>query len=188
MQLTRFTDYALRTLLYLGSHPDQVIPASAISEAFEISPDHLAKAAKWLTQRGYVRAARGAGGGLSLARAPASIRIGALVRESEPQAGVLECFEPEIQFCKLEPSCILKRALTEATRAFYAVLDGTRGDCWRPRHWGSVPPDEGGLDPRLLHRAVRWCCRAGTLSARGLTIEFRAASVVMLEVDSDHGT
>src|SRR4051794_30604825 len=63
MQLTRFTDYALRTLLYLGSHPGQVVPASAISDAFGISPDHLAKAAKWLTQHGYVRGARGAGGG-----------------------------------------------------------------------------------------------------------------------------
>ncbi|MET0340241.1 MAG: Rrf2 family transcriptional regulator [Polyangiales bacterium] len=124
MQLTRFTDYALRTLLYLGTHPDEVIPASAISDAFDISPDHLVKAAKWLTQRGYVRASRGAGGGLMLARAPSSIRIGALVRETEPHAGVLECFEPEVDTCKLSASCMLKRALAEATRAFFDVLDG----------------------------------------------------------------
>ena len=124
MQLTRFTDYALRTLLYLGTHPGEVVPASAISEAFGISPDHLAKAAKWLTQHGYVRGARGAGGGLTLARDLGSVTVGELVRATEPHAGVLECFDAEVDFCKLAPACRLKGALAEATRAFYAVLDG----------------------------------------------------------------
>src|SRR5690606_11793049 len=91
MQLTLFTDYALRTLLYLGSHPDHVIPATAVSEAYGISPEHTVKAAKWLTQRGYVRAQRGKGGGLKLALDPRTIGLGALVRETEPHLDLLEC-------------------------------------------------------------------------------------------------
>ena len=74
MQLTLFSDYALRTLLYLGAHPGQLVPAAQISDAFGVSADHVAKAAKWLTQQGYVRAQRGKAGGLMLSRKPARIR------------------------------------------------------------------------------------------------------------------
>src|ERR1700712_3000863 len=118
MQLTLFSDYALRTLIYLGSHPNKVIPASVISEAFGISSDHVAKAAKWLTQRGYVSALRGKTGGLTLARAPASIRIGQLISQTEPNMDLLECFNPDTDACPLTPSCKLKKALHQARHAF----------------------------------------------------------------------
>jgi Rrf2 family nitric oxide-sensitive transcriptional repressor len=123
MQLTLFSDYALRTLIYLGSHPGKIVPASVISEAFGISSDHVAKAAKWLTQRGYVSALRGKTGGLSLARAPASIRIGQLISETEPSMALLECFDAETNSCPIAPACKLKKALHQARRAFVATLD-----------------------------------------------------------------
>lgn len=123
MQLTQFTDYALRTLLYLGSHPEEVVPASQVSDAFGISYDHVAKAAKWLTQRGYVQAQRGKAGGLMLLRKPAAIRIGQLVSESEPHMHLLECFDRETNRCPITPACKLKKALFEARSAFLAALD-----------------------------------------------------------------
>jgi Rrf2 family nitric oxide-sensitive transcriptional repressor len=123
MQLTLFTDYTLRTLLYLGSHPGRVVPASQISDAFGISSDHVAKAAKWLTQRGYVHAQRGKAGGLTLARKPNAIRIGALVCESEPHMHLLECFDRAANRCPITPVCKLKQALFEARSAFVAALD-----------------------------------------------------------------
>lgn len=123
MQLTLFTDYALRTLLYLGSHPDQVIPATAISEAYGISAEHTVKAAKWLTQHGYVHAQRGKGGGLKLARDPRSIVLGALIRQTEHHLDLLECFDPARDACPLSPACKLKGALFRARTAFLEVLD-----------------------------------------------------------------
>ena len=124
MQLTLFTDYVLRTLLYLGTHREETVPASAISEAFRISPDHVAKAAKWLTQRGLVETQRGRKGGLRLARPVRSIRLGALIRETEPHLDLLECFDDRTNTCRLSPGCRLKNALHEARKAFLDVLDG----------------------------------------------------------------
>jgi Rrf2 family nitric oxide-sensitive transcriptional repressor len=123
MQLTLFTDYALRTLLYLGSHPDQVVPATAISAAYGISAEHTVKAAKWLTQQGYVHAQRGKGGGLRLAQDPKSIVLGALIRKTEPHLDLLECFDPARDSCPVSPACRLKGALFRARAAFLEVLD-----------------------------------------------------------------
>src|SRR4051794_22037548 len=123
MQLTRFTDYALRTLMYLGAHPDQIVPASAVSAAHGISAEHTSKAAKWLTQQGYVESQRGHGGGLRLARAPARIIIGAGGRESEPHFDLLECFDPASNTCPISSACRLKGVLHRARSAFMAVLD-----------------------------------------------------------------
>ncbi|HEX4340471.1 MAG TPA: Rrf2 family transcriptional regulator [Polyangiaceae bacterium] len=124
MQLTVFTDYTLRTLIYLGTRPGEIVPASAISAAYGISPDHIAKAGKWLTQNDYVNATRGKGGGLVLARAPKAIRIGAVVRGTEPHFDLLECFDAKTNTCPLNPACALKTALVRARDAFLTVLDG----------------------------------------------------------------
>jgi Rrf2 family nitric oxide-sensitive transcriptional repressor len=124
MQLTIFTDYVLRTVLYLGCHGGRVVPVSEISDAHRISREHVSKAAKWLTQRGYVKASRGQAGGLQLAVPLADIRLGELVRKSEPHLDLLECFDAEANACRLSPACRLKGALEEAKRAFLAVLDG----------------------------------------------------------------
>lgn len=123
MQLTLFSDYVLRTLIYLGSHPEEVVPASRISDAFDISADHVAKAGKWLTQRGYVQAHRGKHGGLTLACLPSSIRMGQLICETEPHMNLLECFDRETNRCPITPACALKKALAEARSAFVAALD-----------------------------------------------------------------
>lgn len=122
MHLTRFTDYALRTLMYLGARPHEVVPVSEISQAYDISSNHVAKAAKWLTRDGYVRAHRGISGGLQLGVAPARIGIGALIRRTE-QLDLLECFDPETNACRLAPACRLRPALRRARDAFQAVLD-----------------------------------------------------------------
>ncbi len=123
MQLTLFSDYALRTLLYLALHPEETVPASAISDAFGSSSDHIAKVAKWLTQQGYVSATRGKGGGLRLSRDPKAIRVGELIRKTEPHLDVVECFSRATNTCPLTRACKLKEVFYEARSAFLAVLD-----------------------------------------------------------------
>lgn len=123
MQLTLFSDYTLRTLIYLGAHPGETVPAARVAEAFGVSAGHMTKAAKWLTQRGYVEGVRGKTGGLRLACDLAELRVGALLRETEPGLELVECFNRESNSCPLSPSCKLRGALYEARSAFFAVLD-----------------------------------------------------------------
>jgi Rrf2 family nitric oxide-sensitive transcriptional repressor len=99
------------------------VATAAISDAYDISPDHVAKVAKWLTQQGYVTAQRGKSGGLLLSRAPGTIRIGTLIREAEPHLHLLDCFDARSSDCPLTSACRLKKALQRAHAAFFAVLD-----------------------------------------------------------------
>jgi Rrf2 family nitric oxide-sensitive transcriptional repressor len=124
MQLLVYTDYALRVLLYAGSHAGAPIPSSAIAQAYGISVDHVVKAAKALTSAGYLRATRGAGGGIELAKAPSEIRIGSVVRLFERDRGPVACLRESEDRCKIEPACKLRGAFQRAEDAFYRELDG----------------------------------------------------------------
>jgi Rrf2 family transcriptional regulator, nitric oxide-sensitive transcriptional repressor len=123
MQLTRFSDYALRALLYLGARPGVVVSAATISASYGISTHHLVKVTKWLTQRGLVHAQRGKAGGVMLAVAPSEILIGPLLRETEPTFDLLDCFDAETAPCPITPVCRLRTALIEAREAFFGELD-----------------------------------------------------------------
>lgn len=124
MQLLTYTDYALRVLIYVGTHPGAPVPTSDIAVAYAISGDHVAKAAKALTRQGYLHAARGAGGGVQLARRPSEIRIGRVVRLFEANRGPVACLrEDGDAHCVIEPACKLRRVFQSAEAAFYRTLD-----------------------------------------------------------------
>jgi Rrf2 family nitric oxide-sensitive transcriptional repressor len=123
MQLTQYSDYAIRTLLYLGLHREEVVPVTAIAEAYGISVNHLAKVAQMLTREGFVRAQRGKNGGLQLAQEPGSIRLGEVVRRTEPNFHLVECFDAAHNTCPIAGACRLARVLEEARGAFLRVLD-----------------------------------------------------------------
>src|SRR5437868_1372341 len=124
MQLTMFSDYALRVALYLATHTDQLVSVPEVSRAYGISSAHLTKVAQRLTELGLVEAVRGRGGGLRLARPPEQIGVGALVRATEPHLDLVECFDPATNTCPISSACGLKRAFEKARRAFLQVLDG----------------------------------------------------------------
>jgi len=123
MQVLKYTDYALRVLMYLGASPEASVPAAQIAAAYGISPDHVAKAAKGLVQLGVVKGTRGAGGGLSLAQPAETIRIGAVVRRFEARRGPVECFRTEAPACRIVSGCLLRGAFDRASEAFYRELD-----------------------------------------------------------------
>lgn len=123
MQLTQFSDFALRTLLYLAVHDDRLVPVAEISAAYGISNNHLVKVAHLLARLGFVESTRGRGGGLRLARDPAGITAGEVVRATEPHFHVVECFDREHNTCPIVPACGLVRALARAREAFLAELD-----------------------------------------------------------------
>jgi Rrf2 family nitric oxide-sensitive transcriptional repressor len=123
MQLTRFSDNALRCLTYLGLHPGRSVRERDIAHGMGMSATHLAKVVHRLAQLGYVEASRGRGGGVKLARAPERIVIGQVVRATEENLVLVECFDPESNQCPIAPSCALAGALDDALRAFFRVLD-----------------------------------------------------------------
>ena len=107
-----------------------------------MSEDHLAKVVGRLAALGYVDTQRGRAGGVRLARPAADIRIGDVVRETEDNLCLVECFNPETNRCPIAPACGLAGALDLALRAFMAVLDAvTLADLVRePRRLETLMP------------------------------------------------
>ena len=124
MRLTYHTDYALRVLLYLAALPDtQRAHIQDIADAYAISSNHLMKIVHELGKLGYIETIRGHKGGMRLARNPADIRIGEVVRQTEEDFFLVECFDREHNCCVITPICNLRTALQEALAAFLSVLD-----------------------------------------------------------------
>jgi Rrf2 family transcriptional regulator, nitric oxide-sensitive transcriptional repressor len=134
VRLTVYTDYALRVLMYLAVKEDQLATIAAIAKSFDISKNHLMKVVHQLGVAGYVETVRGRGGGLRLARPVEAIGIGEVVRRTEPDMAIVQCFKPLNAPCTIRPCCVLRRALEEARDAFIGVLDGyTLSDLVRSR-------------------------------------------------------
>jgi Rrf2 family nitric oxide-sensitive transcriptional repressor len=123
MQLTLYTDYSLRVLLYLGLKPRRMATITDIAQSYGISRNHLVKVVHNLATQGFIHSTRGRGGGITLARPAAEINIGDVVRHTEVSFDLVECFDRERNTCPIAAACILKSALYEAQRAFMGVLD-----------------------------------------------------------------
>lgn len=123
MQLSLHADYALRVLIYLGTHPDRVVSTHEISGAYGISKHHLVRVIQTLSEHGYVDIHAGRAGGVMLARAPRLIRLGDVIRNAEPNLRLVECFDAQTNTCPIAPACALKDMLNEALKAFLAKLN-----------------------------------------------------------------
>ena len=118
MRLTIFSDYTLRTLMYLALHPDRFVTIAEIAAAYRISSNHLMKVVQQLAASGEVITLRGQHGGLRLGRPASEIRVGEIIRRTEPEMALAPCSE-----CVIQPGCVLPSLLDRAVAAFMAVLD-----------------------------------------------------------------
>ncbi len=132
MRLLASTDFALRVLMLLAQEPrgERMSVAALARQLGGLSRDHLHKIVQELTARGITRTTRGAGGGVMLAVAPKTVRIGALVRQLESDQPLVECFRHDGCTCTLVSACRLRDMLREARDRFYTSLDThTLADC-----------------------------------------------------------
>jgi Rrf2 family nitric oxide-sensitive transcriptional repressor len=144
MRLTRFTDYSLRVLIYLGLRTDEWVTIRKISEAYGVSRNHLMKVVSLLTRMGYLVAQRGPGGGIRLARLPAEINLAEVVKDTEEDLVMVECFDENGQ-CVITPACRLKNLIGAALDAYMQTLEQyTLADLLKPK--GALPEILGICD------------------------------------------
>jgi len=153
MKLTSYTDYALRTLMDVALSPDRLITIQDIADNHGIARNHLTKVVHQLGSLGILETVRGRNGGLRLGMPPQEINIGKVVRQTESDFHMAECFGQQGTGCTHASGCRLKSVLAQATSAFFDVLDGVTLDML-------VGPDGGG--------------KAGTLPARGAVVPIRS--------------
>lgn len=124
MRLTMYTDFSLRVLIYLGAkEPGEISRVQEISDTYSISKNHLTKVVHELGKMGLIETIRGRGGGIRMKVEPKDINVGMLIRRTEDDFHLVECFNSESNSCILSPVCRLKGALHEALNAYLSVLD-----------------------------------------------------------------
>ena len=123
MRLTSMTDFALRLLMYLAQRPDRLCTIAEIASAYGISEAHLMKITHQLGLAGWIETVRGKGGGMRLAARPQDINLGAVVRSTENDFQLVECFSAD-NSCNLSGQCQLSGIIQGALQAFMQHLDG----------------------------------------------------------------
>jgi Rrf2 family nitric oxide-sensitive transcriptional repressor len=142
MRLTTLTDYAMRLLMYVGSQPDRLCTIAEIAQSYGISEPHLMKVTHKLAQHGWIETIRGKNGGMRLAKPASQISLGAVVRDTENDLKLVECFDTDCA-CTLTGACGLNPILHGALQQFLRHLDGyTLADI--------LPAGQGDTQP------IRW--------------------------------
>ena len=123
MRLSEYTDYTLRVLMYCARHRQRRVTISELAEQHGLSKGHLMKVVNDLARQGLIETSRGRGGGLRLSKEPGAICIGDVVRASETDFRLVECFDLRTNLCSLTPSCRLKHVFDDALQAYFKALD-----------------------------------------------------------------
>ncbi|MEM9732265.1 MAG: Rrf2 family transcriptional regulator [Pseudomonadota bacterium] len=134
MRLTNRTNYAIRILMYCSTK-GRIASVSEIAEFYRLPHPFLLKIAKALINKGFLVAHRGRNGGVSLAREAKDISLGEVVRSTETNFELAECFGEGETDCPLVATCGLNATLNGALDAFFKVLDKQSiADLATPKH------------------------------------------------------
>ena len=123
MRLTDYTDYTLRVLMFCALNPARSVTIAELAASHAVSKNHLMKIVNDLARQGLLQTTRGRGGGLRLLKPASEIRIGDVVRQTETDFRLVECFDASHNACTLTAQCQLKQVFTVALRSYLAELD-----------------------------------------------------------------
>ncbi|MED0717032.1 BadM/Rrf2 family transcriptional regulator [Aeribacillus composti] len=124
MRLTNYTDYSLRVLIYIGTkNREELSNIKEIADVYGISKNHLMKVIYQLGKNGYIETIRGRNGGFRLARPASEINIGDVVRKTEEDFHLVECFNEKNSECVITSVCRLRHVFQQALQAYLQVLD-----------------------------------------------------------------
>lgn len=123
MQLTQYADYSFRVLIYLARKTEGMSTVSEIAKFHDISRNHLVKVIHNLGTKGFISTTRGRNGGIKLSLPSSMINLGDVVRKTEPNFNIAECFNTELNCCVLTQNCDLKSIFYEAQVEFLKVFD-----------------------------------------------------------------
>ena len=123
MRLTKQTNYALRIMMYCAANDGKLSQVPEIAAAYGLSDVFLFKILRPLTKNGLIESVRGRNGGIRLTQAANAIKLSEVVRMTEDNFEMAECFKQDGTNCPLLDSCELNSILREALDAFFAVLD-----------------------------------------------------------------
>lgn len=119
MQLTKHTDYAFRTLIFLAANREGLCNIQQVAQTFELSKSHLMKIVNQMVHAGWVESVRGKNGGIRLAKDPGDINVADVVTTMEQTLTPINCDEPP---CILKNGCQLKSFLWKAQKEFIRHL------------------------------------------------------------------
>jgi len=120
MQLTKYTDYALRTLMFLGIQgSDSRVTITQVSDHFDIPRNHLIKIVHHLGKVGFIDTVRGKGGGIRLGMPAERINLRTLIETTEETLQPVNCGQPH---CPIVGDCRLQGILFDAQEAFLREL------------------------------------------------------------------
>lgn len=151
MRLTRQTNYAIRILMYCAANDTRLSRIPEIAAAYSVSELFLFKILQPLVSAGLVETVRGRNGGVRLGKPAADINLFDVVRVTEENFAMAECFENDATECPLVDHCGLNAALREALGAFFEVLSRhTIADLVQSRQHvrdllGIIPPEQTAL-------------------------------------------
>jgi len=164
MRLAEYTDYTLRVLMYCAANPDGLVTIGELADRHGLSKNHLMKIVNDLSRQGVLHTTRGRGGGVRLAKAAHDVRVGDVVRNSESDFRMVECFDSRTNRCMLTPSCRLKGLLETALQAYFNELDAvTLADICAPQRAGPAhqsmraPPTRRPSAPASTARVTGRC-------------------------------
>nr|WP_174507315.1 Rrf2 family transcriptional regulator [Acinetobacter sp. Marseille-Q1620] len=120
MQLNKFTDYALRILMYISRPRDMPYTIAEIAEDLHVSQNHLVKIVHFMGKQDWIMTTRGKGGGIRLNPEALELKLGTIVRILQGNQQIVECNTPP---CVFRSNCGLKGILDHALNEFYQSLD-----------------------------------------------------------------
>ena len=118
MQLSKFTDYAFRSLIYLAKNTDENATVDKLAENLDISNKKKKKVINKLAKTEYIVSIKGRNGGLKLGLPPSEINLGKVILITEGNLSIVECMSASGSCPLLKDECKLKGIINKSLNSF----------------------------------------------------------------------